>query len=102
MGVPVADRNYPSSKSGCAAGTGETCLQCRSNEDCVGKTDDVWEYTDGVRVTDVLAIELCVGVGVGVGAGCWVAVVVRALEDGVGIDVDSVEEVEGGGGGDFG
>ena len=69
-------------------------------KDCVGRTGDVWEYTDGVRVIDVLAIELCVGVGVG--AGWWVEVVVRALEDGVGNDVDSIEGVDGEGGGAFG
>ena len=104
MGVPVAIGTIPVRRVVVLLVRVKLVCSVVPTKDCVGKTDDIWEYTDGVRVIDVLAIELCVGVGVGVGvgAGFWVAVVVRALEDGVGNDVDSVEEVEGGGGGDFG
>jgi hypothetical protein len=98
MGVPVAIGTIPVRRVVVLLVRVKLVCSVVPTKDCVGKTDDIWEYTDGVRVIDVLAIELCVGVG----AGCWVAVVVRALEDGVGNDVDSVEEVEGGGGGDFG
>lgn len=100
MGVPVTVGTSPVGRAVVLLVRVKIVCSVVPTKDCVGKTGDVWEYTDGMRVIDVLAIELCVGVGVG--AGCWVEVVVRAWEDGVGSEVDLVEEVDGGGGEAFG
>jgi hypothetical protein len=100
MGVPVAIGTVPVRRVVVLLVRVKLVCSVLSTKDCVGRTGDVWEYTDGVRVIDVLAIELCVGVGVG--TVCWVEIVVRALEDGVGNDVDSVEELDGAVGEAFG
>jgi hypothetical protein len=100
MGVPVAIGTVPVRRVVVLLVRVKLVCSVLSTKGCVGRTGDVWEYTDGVRVIDVLAIELCVGVGVG--TVCWVEIVVRALEDGVGNDVDSVEEVDGAVGEAFG
>jgi hypothetical protein len=100
MGVPVAIGTVPVRRVVVLLVRVKLVCSVLSTKGCVGRTGDVWEYTDGVRVIDVLAIELCVGVGVG--TVCWVEIVVRALEDGVGNDVDSVEELDGAVGEAFG
>jgi hypothetical protein len=102
MGVPVATGSIPVKRAVVLLEPVKLVCSVVPTEDCVGKTGGVWEYTDGVRVIDVLTVEICVGVGVGVGTGCWVEIVVRAGTGGVGDGVDSVEEVDGGGRGEIG